>query len=267
MNQETNPPANPSIIKSLEKQLLAISTLVIATKTKRQDRWGNPLGLRIHALRLGTKCLLLSQFPDVGDPDSPEEITIERLVSSKVILWPAQEIYRGYYESLPAKLLAYPHQVEDKTVQTGEVLDGLYILTPGVPSAKPSEVLTKVTQAETAESPDLWSWFDDTLHLTAWVFKRTGLCNGRAFFDELLTQIFAALKFNVQNVKLIHKDGAIPFQDRVRLSQRAERVERLKDKIWDARERLKEVRLQSWAEHRIIRLSQEELRSLETAKT
>src|SRR2546427_2880548 len=103
MNQEQNPPVGPSILRSLEKQLLAISTLVISTNTRQQDRWGNPLGLHIHALRLGTKCLLISHFPDVGDDESPEEITIERLVTSKVFLWPAQEIHRGYYESLPAK--------------------------------------------------------------------------------------------------------------------------------------------------------------------
>ena len=268
MKQEETPPVGPSIVKSLERQLLAISTLVIATKTRERDRWGNPLGLRIHALRLGTKCLLISHFPDVGDPDEvQEEITIERLVTSKVFLWPAQEIHRAYYEDLPAKLMAFPHQVEDKTIQTGEVLDGLCLVTPGVPSTKPSELLTKITQADTAESPDVWAWFDDTLHLTAWVLKRTGLCNGRAFFDESLAQIFVALKFNVQKVKLIHKDNSIPFQERVRLSQRAERVEQIKDKIWDARNELKELRPQCWAQYRIIRQCEEELRSLESAET
>jgi len=267
MNQETNPSVSPSFLKSLEKQLLAISTSVISTDTDEQDRWGNRLGVDIYALRLGTKCLLISHFPDVGDPESPEEITIERLVSSKAFLWPAQEIHLGYYESLAAKLVAYPHQVEDKTIQAGEVLDGVYLLTPGVPSSKPSEVLTKIVQGETAESPDVWAWFDDTLHLTAWVLKRTGFCNGREFFDELLAQIFVALKFKVRKVKLVHKDGSIPFQERVRLSQRAERVELLKNKIWGAREELKELRPQCWAQHRIIRQCEEELRRLESTET
>jgi hypothetical protein len=168
---------------------------------------------------------------------------------------------------LPAKLVAHPHQVEDKTIQTGEVLDGVYLVTPGVASAKPSEVLTKIVQGDTAESPDVWSWFDDTLHLTAWVWKPTGLCSCRKFFDELLAQIFVALKFKVQKVKLVHKDSSIPFQERVRLSQRAERVELLKNKIGGAGEELKELRLQCWAQHRIIRQCEEELRSLESAET
>ena len=152
-------------------------------------------------------------------------------------------------------------------MQTGEALDGVYLVTPGVTSAKPSEVLTKIVQGDTAESPGVWAWFDDTLHLTAWVLKQTGLCNGREFFDESLAQIFAALKFKVQNVKLIHKDNSIPFQERVRLSQRAEGAERLNDKIWFARARLKELRALKWTELRIVRQCKEELSSLESAET
>src|SRR5947208_14097263 len=118
MNQEKNPPVgSPSFLKSLEKQLLAISTLVVSTDTDEQDRWGNTLGVDIYALRLGTKCLLISHFPHVGDPESPEEITIERLVSSEAFLWPAQEIHRDY-DSLPAKLAAYPPDVGDKPGRT-----------------------------------------------------------------------------------------------------------------------------------------------------
>src|SRR5437868_2751445 len=93
-----NSPAN--VAQALLPDIMKLASCAITPRTAAQDRRGSRRGVDIYTLRLGKHCLLISNFSDVGNPESPPETEIEELVPVHDMLRQALEVFRGYYVSL-----------------------------------------------------------------------------------------------------------------------------------------------------------------------
>jgi hypothetical protein len=217
------------------RKLLKLATPIVTTRNEVEDRWGNLCGVDVYAVRLGNYCVLISHFPDVGDPDSPPQTEVERLVRVDETMRYALEIFHSYYEELQPRFQIQSGQhLPDKTKQVGALLDRQYSPTAGVDTTSPSSILPQIVAQDQAGCPDKWAWFEETLHLTKCVGRRTGETTGRYFFDESLAEIFDSLKFKVQKVQLREIEVTIPFRNIVERSLKIEKAEELESSICSA---------------------------------
>lgn len=196
------------------RQILKLATLVVTPRSLMQDRWGNPCGADVYSVRLGDRCILLSNFPDVGDPESPPQIEIEENVRADEGVRCAGGLFQEYGDGLhPDFQIKSAGELPDRTANIAALLDKLYEPDAYFEATLPSSILPRITTSDTALFPQEWAWFDDKLYLTKSVFRRTGLSNGRAFFDTALFELFAALKFNVYHIRLCTGSAPPGFHD------------------------------------------------------
>ena len=248
----------------VEATLLRRATFVAETYTgdktdeEALDRYGDPVGIRIYAVRLGRQVIVIVHRSRRETGDEPYT-SVECLAPFSDFEDAVQRVHDHYdYEDYECWISACPEELKDKCRSLGQYLDRIYEPTEGIPPTPPSGILNAIAYDDVVERPPGWAWFDGTLFLTASVLRRTGPTVLTACFDAFHSAAFGAMKVPVVNVELLGQQGGLSFADWIRASIRIKRVGRLESDLFRARTELEAAqRQQKELVDRITRLEAE----------